>query len=278
MRKAFAHTAAYDARHRRASSPSRRRRAVPRGAVAAVPRRRRTCATARTRTSGGAFYRDAPRAARADRSPSPRCSRARSSRTTTSSTSTRRSAWCSSSPSSPAAVIIKHNTPCGVAAGRRAGEGLPHGARGRRGVRLRRHRGAQPRGGRGDRHRRSPRPSSRRSSRPSYSAAALQVLAAKKNLRLLEAGPALAPARSGRAPQLELRSISGGLLLQDRDARRAGRRVEGRHQARAHRRGADGAPLRLAGVQAREEQRHRLRHRRTGCSPRAAGRPAGWTR
>jgi phosphoribosylaminoimidazolecarboxamide formyltransferase / IMP cyclohydrolase len=42
------------------------------------------------------------------------------------------------------------------------------------------------------------------------------ALAGKKNLRLLETGGELA--RSG-APQLELRSISGGLLVQDRDER-----------------------------------------------------------
>ncbi|HVE81216.1 MAG TPA: bifunctional phosphoribosylaminoimidazolecarboxamide formyltransferase/IMP cyclohydrolase [Myxococcales bacterium] len=51
---------------------------------------------------------------------------------------------------------------------------------------------------------------------PGYSPRAREVLAAKKNLRLLEtSGPLV---RQG-APQLELRSISGGLLVQDRDER-----------------------------------------------------------
>ncbi|XXF75625.1 bifunctional phosphoribosylaminoimidazolecarboxamide formyltransferase/IMP cyclohydrolase [Myxococcaceae bacterium GXIMD 01537] len=54
---------------------------------------------------------------------------------------------------------------------------------------------------------------------PTYSAGALQVLAAKKNLRLLEAGPALASPQAKPRAQLEARSVSGGLLLQDKDAR-----------------------------------------------------------
>jgi phosphoribosylaminoimidazolecarboxamide formyltransferase/IMP cyclohydrolase len=53
---------------------------------------------------------------------------------------------------------------------------------------------------------------------PSYSAAALQVLGAKKNLRLLEAGPGLASPQARPRVQLDARSVSGGLLLQDKDA------------------------------------------------------------
>jgi phosphoribosylaminoimidazolecarboxamide formyltransferase/IMP cyclohydrolase len=52
---------------------------------------------------------------------------------------------------------------------------------------------------------------------PSYSPEAKAILAGKKNLRLLEAGEALG--LGGKpAPSLELRSVSGGLLVQDRDA------------------------------------------------------------
>jgi len=51
---------------------------------------------------------------------------------------------------------------------------------------------------------------------PTYSAKAREVLAARKNLRLLETGGTFE--RKG-APQVELRSISGGLLVQDRDER-----------------------------------------------------------
>jgi phosphoribosylaminoimidazolecarboxamide formyltransferase/IMP cyclohydrolase len=53
---------------------------------------------------------------------------------------------------------------------------------------------------------------------PAYSPEATQVLAAKKNLRLLEAGPALGSPQARPRPQLEARSVSGGLLLQDKDA------------------------------------------------------------
>ena len=51
---------------------------------------------------------------------------------------------------------------------------------------------------------------------PSYSSQAREILGAKKNLRLLAAGPALVDAR----PQagIQLRSISGGLLVQQTDA------------------------------------------------------------
>jgi phosphoribosylaminoimidazolecarboxamide formyltransferase / IMP cyclohydrolase len=53
---------------------------------------------------------------------------------------------------------------------------------------------------------------------PSYSAQAREVLASKKNLRLLEAGPALARTDARPRPQLDLRSVSGGILVMDRDA------------------------------------------------------------
>jgi phosphoribosylaminoimidazolecarboxamide formyltransferase / IMP cyclohydrolase len=52
---------------------------------------------------------------------------------------------------------------------------------------------------------------------PAYANAALDVLAARKNLRLLEAGPALAQGSPPRQAQ-EIRSVSGGALVQDRDA------------------------------------------------------------
>jgi phosphoribosylaminoimidazolecarboxamide formyltransferase/IMP cyclohydrolase len=52
---------------------------------------------------------------------------------------------------------------------------------------------------------------------PTYSEAALKILAAKKNLRLLEAGPALAAGTPPR-PARDLRTVSGGVLVQDRDA------------------------------------------------------------
>ncbi len=88
-------------------------------------------------------------------------------RSTTSSTSTRRSRPCASS-TSPAAVVVKHTNPCGVATARRPRDRLPHRARGRPDERLRRHRGPEPRGRRGDRARSWPRRSSSASSRPAF--------------------------------------------------------------------------------------------------------------
>ncbi len=53
---------------------------------------------------------------------------------------------------------------------------------------------------------------------PSFSIAARQLLEAKKNLRLLEAGEAMGTAVALPHQQLDVRSISGGFLVMDRDA------------------------------------------------------------
>ncbi len=67
---------------------------------------------------------------------------------------------------------------------------------------------------------------------PDADDAALAIVAAKKNLRLLLAGGLPDP----RAPGLTVRTVAGGLLVQDRDAGMVGkRRAPRRHQARAHR-------------------------------------------
>jgi phosphoribosylaminoimidazolecarboxamide formyltransferase/IMP cyclohydrolase len=50
------------------------------------------------------------------------------------------------------------------------------------------------------------------------SAAAREVLAGKKNLRLLSAGPGLSSPTAKPRAQLDARSVSGGLLVMDRDA------------------------------------------------------------
>ncbi len=120
-------------------------------------------------------------------------------------------------PESPCAVIIKHNTPCGVAidgalekayrTARAADEVSAFGGI----VALNRDVDA---------------PTARALAEtfleaviaPRYTPEALQVLAAKKNLRLLEAGPALASPHAQPRPQVDARSISGGILLMDRDA------------------------------------------------------------
>ena len=53
---------------------------------------------------------------------------------------------------------------------------------------------------------------------PGYSAEAKEILAGKKNLRLLAAGPGLASTTARPRAQLDARSVSGGLLVMDRDA------------------------------------------------------------
>ncbi|MBL8918430.1 MAG: bifunctional phosphoribosylaminoimidazolecarboxamide formyltransferase/IMP cyclohydrolase [Myxococcaceae bacterium] len=53
---------------------------------------------------------------------------------------------------------------------------------------------------------------------PSFEPGGRAALAARKNVRLLEAGPALASTAARPGAQLDARSISGGLLLMDRDA------------------------------------------------------------
>ncbi len=53
---------------------------------------------------------------------------------------------------------------------------------------------------------------------PSYSPAARELLATRKNLRLLSAGEKLGATDAAPRAQLDARSVSGGLLVMDRDA------------------------------------------------------------
>lgn len=120
-------------------------------------------------------------------------------------------------PEKPAAVIIKHNTPCGVA----VDDVLEVAYRTARKVDE-----VSAFGGIVAFNREVDEAVAKAMAEtfleaviaPSYSPAALQVLAAKKNLRLLEAGPALGSTTARPRPQLDGRSVSGGLLLMDRDA------------------------------------------------------------
>ena len=98
-----------------------------------------TCATARTPTSRRRGTPSAPARAWA---PRPSC-RARSCPTPTCSTSTPRPA-SSLEFDEPAAAVIKHTNPCGVATGSRAADAYVARARGRPAVGVRRHRRAQP--------------------------------------------------------------------------------------------------------------------------------------
>ncbi len=120
-------------------------------------------------------------------------------------------------PETPAAVVIKHNTPCGVAVD---------------GVLERAYRRARAIdevsafGGIVALNRDVDGPTARALAEtfleavvaPGYSPEAREVLASKKNLRLLAAGPALARPDAKARPQVDYRSVSGGLLAMDRDA------------------------------------------------------------
>jgi len=119
-------------------------------------------------------------------------------------------------PERPAAVIIKHNTPCGVA----QDEVLERAYRVARAVDE-----VSAFGGIVALNREVDEATARAMGEtfleaviaPGYSEGARTVLGGKKNLRLLDAGKAWPP-RARPYPALELRSISGGLLVQDRDA------------------------------------------------------------
>ncbi len=118
-------------------------------------------------------------------------------------------------PERPAAVIIKHNTPCGVA----LSDVLETAYRTARAIDE-----VSAFGGIVALNREVDAPVARALAEtfleaviaPSYSAAAREILAVKKNLRLLQAQAWPAAARP--VASQELRSVSGGLLVQDRDA------------------------------------------------------------
>jgi phosphoribosylaminoimidazolecarboxamide formyltransferase/IMP cyclohydrolase len=120
-------------------------------------------------------------------------------------------------PAQPCAVIIKHNTPCGVALSDKL-ETAYRKARGADEV--------SAFGGIVALNREVDEATGKALAEtfleaviaPAYSAGAMKALEAKKNLRLLEAGPALAAVGAHARAQLDARSISGGLLVMDRDA------------------------------------------------------------
>ena len=119
-------------------------------------------------------------------------------------------------PERPTAVIIKHNTPCGVA----QEQVLEKAYRVARAVDE-----VSAFGGIVALNREVDEATARAMAEtfleaviaPGYSEAAREVLGGKKNLRLLDARKGW-PAGARAFPSMELRSISGGLLTQDRDA------------------------------------------------------------
>jgi len=119
-------------------------------------------------------------------------------------------------PERPAAIIIKHNTPCGVA----LSDVLENAYRTARAVDE-----VSAFGGIVALNREVDGATARALAEtfleaviaPGYSAQARELLSAKKNLRLLDAKGQW-PEGARAVPSLELRSVSGGLLAQDRDA------------------------------------------------------------
>ncbi len=120
-------------------------------------------------------------------------------------------------PAAPTAVIVKHNTPCGVVTDASLEQAY------------RRARAADETsafGGIVALNREVDEPTARALAEtflecvlaPTYTPAALAVLAGKKNLRVLEAGAALASEAARPRAQLDVRSIAGGALVMDRDA------------------------------------------------------------
>jgi phosphoribosylaminoimidazolecarboxamide formyltransferase/IMP cyclohydrolase len=120
-------------------------------------------------------------------------------------------------PGVPTAVVVKHNTPCGVA----SDLSLEKAYRRARAVDE-----TSAFGGIIALNREVDEPTAKALAEtfleaviaPAYSEAAKVVLAGKKNLRLLAAGPGLASPKALPHAQLDVRSIGGGLLLMDRDA------------------------------------------------------------
>jgi phosphoribosylaminoimidazolecarboxamide formyltransferase/IMP cyclohydrolase len=120
-------------------------------------------------------------------------------------------------PEGPTAVVIKHNTPCGVA----SDGSLEKAYRRARAVDE-----TSAFGGIIALNREVDEATAKALAEtfleaviaPGYSSAARELLASKKNLRLLAAGPSLARPDVKPRAQLDLRSVSGGLLVMDRDA------------------------------------------------------------
>ena len=100
---------------------------------------------------------------------------------------------------------------------------------------------------------------------PDFATDARALLQKKKNLRLMRA---LAPVtRPNEKPKIDVRSVRGGVLVQQKDAAELDEsRNQSRDQAPADEAGDGRDALRLAGGEAREIERHRLRRR--GSHPR----------
>jgi phosphoribosylaminoimidazolecarboxamide formyltransferase/IMP cyclohydrolase len=220
MKKAFAHTAAYDAaiseyltaRETPASAPAR----LP-GTIAAVYTKVQDLRYGENPHQAGAFYR----AGREPEEPTVAFARVFQGKELSYNNLLDLEAALAAvkEHDGPACVVIKHNTPCGVALGRTVAEAF---------ARARACDPVSAFGGIVALNRGVDAAAAKELTdlflecviAPSYDDAARAALATKKNLRLLEA-PRLGQARTSwsRAPEdlRELRSIPGGLLVMDRD-------------------------------------------------------------
>ena len=257
--------------HRRATTPMvaatwpRQPRATPSfpgDAAAGASRSCRTCATARTRTSGPRFYRDP--AARGASVASAHAAAGQGALVQQHRRRRRRARVRARSSHAPACVIVKHANPCGVARRRRRcsslRDGLPH----RSDVGLRRHHRLQPRAGRAPpRAPSSSGSSSRCWSRPTCSREARAGARAQAQRARARTWATLA--RRGRRGARAAAASTAACWCRTRDA--------GRPDAEASCRCVDATrqptaaelrrpALRLARVQVREVQRHRVRARR----------------
>ena len=111
----------------------------------------------------------------------------------------------------PAAVVMKHANPCGVALDDDITTRLPAGPRVRPGLGLRRHRGGQPRGHAGDGR------GARAGVHRGAGGARLPPRGARAAAHQEEEPPGARPRRAPGAPGLLLRNIDGGFLVQSPD-------------------------------------------------------------
>ena len=171
----------------------------------------------------------------------------------------------------PAAVVIKHANPCGAAGGRRHHHGLPAGPRRRPGVGLRRDRGRQPPGATG------PGRGAGAGVHRGGGGAGLRRRRPRAPHRQEE--PPRAHGAVARGRDARLRSIDGGAAGPGgRPGGRRSRRLARRHQGRPDR-GAVGRPRAgLAGVRRGQLERHRAGRRAARPSGSAPGSRTGSTR
>ena len=229
-------------------------RDVSRNAAAACTKRSRTCATARTRTSRPRSIATR-RAGRLRRHGASMLQGKELSFNNIADADT--AVECVREFDEPACVIVKHANPCGVAhrgvAARRLRPRVSH----RSHLRVRRHHRVQSRARRGH-GARDHRPAVRRSDRGAVGVAAdaLAVLRGQGNVRVLVARRAR---DSDARPSSNTAASSAACSCRRAIPRWRRPTLQGGHQAQAHADAVRGPVVRLARVQVREIERHRVR-------------------